>query len=287
MIEHLNKIPADPSRVVLIGGNGFIGRSIAQRLSASGINYVAIGRDANDLESSTAATWLRDYCRSGDSIVMIAAKAPAKTSTLLHRNILMAENVCAAFTGKTLHHFLYLSSDAVYADDARPVCERSPCAPSTLHGVMHLAREVMFKSAVSAPIAFLRPTLIYGKQDPHNGYGPNRFMREAKAGGPIHYFGDGEEKRDHIDVNDVALLTTLLLKHRSIGVLNAATGNATRFRDIAAMIGRIAGVPTVSIPRSAPRPHLLHRFFDASETQSAFPRFRYTPLSIGLQFLLD
>jgi hypothetical protein len=38
-----------------------------------------------------------------------------------------------------------------------------------------LAREIVFSSTVAAPLATLRPTLIYGGADPHNGYGPNQF----------------------------------------------------------------------------------------------------------------
>ena len=68
---------------------------------------------------------------------------------------------------------------AVYADDAHPVTECSTIAPSTLHGLMHVARELMFQSDFHGPLAILRPTLIYGAADPHNGYGPNRFRRLA------------------------------------------------------------------------------------------------------------
>ena len=58
------------------------------------------------------------------------------------------------------------------------------------------------------PLAFLRPTLIYGANDPHNGYGPNRFRRQAAKGETITLFGEGEEKRDHVPVDDVAALVS-------------------------------------------------------------------------------
>ena len=108
-------------------------------------------------------------------------------------------------------HLLYISSDAVYADDANPVTEQSAVAPSTSHGMMHAARELMFRSEVKAPFAALRPTLIYGARDPHGGYGPNRFRRQAAEGGPITLFGEGEEKRDHVAVEDVARLAVRIL----------------------------------------------------------------------------
>src|SRR6185436_15961800 len=113
----------------------------------------------------------------------------------------MAEAACAALAEKPVAHLLYISSDAIYADDANPVTEASYAAPSTLHGMMHAARELMLRSSTRAPVAMLRPTLIYGLADPHSGYGPNRFRREAEKGEPILLFGDGEERRDHILVD--------------------------------------------------------------------------------------
>jgi nucleoside-diphosphate-sugar epimerase len=203
---------------------------------------------------------------------------------MLMQNLRMAEAVCAALAGKPVAHLLYISSDAVYADDANPVTESSSCAPSTLHGMMHAARELMLMSATTAPVAMLRPTLIYGAHDPHNGYGPNRFRRQAEKGEPITIFGEGEERRDHVLVDDVAALAALLLDHRSRGALNAVTGVSTSFHDIAQMIAaQFDGHVTVkSIPRPAPRPHLLHRFFDITNCLKAFPEFRFTPLAAGL-----
>src|SRR6185437_1938259 len=179
---------------------------------------------------------------------------------------------------------LYISSDAVYADDANPVTEQSPLAPSTLHGMMHAARELMLKSASAAPAAMLRPTLIYGASDPHNGYGPNRFRRQAAKGEPIAIFGEGEERRDHVLVEDVAELALLILQRRSRGALNAVTGIATSFHDIAQLVARqFPGGRVVSVPRPGPRPHLLHRHSDVTHRLKAFPEFHPVPLAEGLE----
>ena len=70
---------------------------------------------------------------------------------------------------------------------------------------MHLTREMMIKEIKDIPIAIIRPTLIYGKNDPHNGYGPNSFNRLLDKNENIKLFGEGEEKRD-MYVNDVAEL---------------------------------------------------------------------------------
>jgi hypothetical protein len=38
-----------------------------------------------------------------------------------------------------------------------------------------------------------------------------------------------------------------------------------------------------SVPRTGPRPHLPHRFFDITNCLKAFPGFRYTALAEGLE----
>jgi nucleoside-diphosphate-sugar epimerase len=216
--------------------------------------------------------------------VFISAVAPAKNTAQMMTNLRMAEAACRAFAAVPPAHLVYISSDAVYADDANPVNERSPVAPSTTHGMMHAARELMLRTDYHGPLAFLRPTLIYGAGDPHSGYGPNRFRKQAIKGEPVSVFGEGEEKRDHVAVDDVARLTLLILLHRSAGALNAVTGVATTFHDIAHIVAAQFSPPAkiVSAARPGPRPHLLHRFFDTTDLNKAFPDFHCEPLALGL-----
>lgn len=282
MLEHVNPAPVRPERVVIIGAGGFVGGAIRRRLEAEGTGVLALTRSEVDLLADGAAQKLAAMLRPTDSVVMVSAIAPVKTVPMLMQNLRMAESVCAALAERQIAHLVYISSDAVYADDANPVNEASYCAPTTLHGMMHAARELMLKSATAAPVAMLRPTLIYGAADPHSGYGPNRFRRQADKGEPISIFGEGEERRDHVLVDDVAALAALILTHRSRGALNAVTGVSTSFHDIAQVVARLHGGTVKSVPRPGPRPHLLHRFFDITACHKAFPSFRYTTLAEGL-----
>ena len=284
MLEHRNAQPSAPSRVVVIGAGGFVGGTIVQALGKAGIPVLALTRRQVDLLAPGAADTLRARLAPTDSVVFVSALAPAKTNDMLMQNLEMAHAACRAFAEVPPVHLLYVSSDAIYADDANPVSERSAAAPSTLHGMMHAARELMLKSASSAPFAALRPTLIYGAADPHSGYGPNRFRRQAMKGEPITIFGDGEEQRDHVLVDDVAALAVLMLQHRSIGALNAVTGRSVCFHDIAQLVAaQFRPAATVlSVPRPGPRPHLLHRHFDITNCLKAFPGFRYTSLADGI-----
>jgi nucleoside-diphosphate-sugar epimerase len=223
--------------------------------------------------------------RPDDALVVISARAPCKNADMMVDNIRMMGAVCAVISDKPVDHIVYVSSDAVYADEPLPLTERSPAAPTGLHGAMHLAREQMLSSvAEKTPFAILRPTLVYGANDPHNGYGPNRFRRLANRGEPIVLFGEGEERRDHVHVNDVAELAVRALRQRSSGILNVATGTVISFRAIAEQVVALSPrpVPISGSPRSGPMPHNGYRPFDPGATLSSFPDFRYIGLADGL-----
>lgn len=270
--------------MVVIGAGGFVGSTIVKELAHERIPTVGITRKEVDLLQPDGARRLAERLSPDDAVVFVSAIAPAKNTAQLMNNLRMAEAAVAAFAVTSPAHLLYISSDAVYADDANPVTETSPVAPSTLHGLMHMAREMIFRSEFKGPFVALRPTLIYGAGDPHSGYGPNRFRRQAAKGEPITLFGEGEEKRDHIAVEDVGRLALRILSHRSMGVLNAVTGVATSFHDIAQMVAdQFQPRATVmSVPRPGPRPHLLHRFFDITNCHKAFPDFHFERLSQGI-----
>jgi UDP-glucose 4-epimerase len=284
VLTHLNATPVTPKRVVIVGAGGFVGSTIMRPLAEASVPALGITRKNADLLAQDGADALRARLTSNDAVVFISAIAPAKTPAQLVANLRMAEAACAALSAAPPAHLLYISSDAIYADGANPVTERSLVAPSTLHGMMHAARELIFRTAYHGPFACLRPTLIYGARDPHSGYGPNRFYRQAANGEAITYFGEGEEQRDHIAVEDVARLALKILARRSTGALNAVTGRSVSFREIAHMVAQqfTPAAAVKSVPRLGPRPHLLHRFFDITDCYKAFPEFRFEALAYGL-----
>lgn len=284
MLKHANAQPVKPRRVVVIGGGGFIAGAVMRGLQADGIATLGLGRPKLDLLASGAADLLVQALDPQDTVVFASAKAPCKDLPMLRENLLMAEAVCTALRKRPVAHLVYISSDAVYKDSTGPLTESSCAEPGALHGVMHLAREVALRQDHAGPLAIVRPTLVYGYDDPHNGYGPNRFRRLAGAGKEIVLFGEGEERRDHVDVEDVAALVHLIILHRSLGVANAVSGEVASFRELAEHAAA-AFPPAVAIkgsPRSGPMPHNGYRPFDNSAVLRAFPGFRFKGWREGL-----
>jgi UDP-glucose 4-epimerase len=285
MLRHNNTAPAPPERTIILGAGGFIGGAILRKLGGASERVLGLGRNELDLLDDDASAKLAKLLRADDALVMVSARAPCKTPAMMLENIRMMAAVCEALAELPVAHLVYVSSDAVYADGPLPLTESSPAAPGSLHGGMHLAREQMIQAAAGAtPLAVLRPTLVYGAGDPHNGYGPNKFRRQANRGEAIVLFGEGEERRDHVDVGDIAEIVRLVLDHRSAGVLNIATGAVASFRALAdkaiALSPRKVEVRTS--PRNGPMPHNGYRPFDPAATLRAFPDFHYTPIDDGL-----
>ncbi|MDD5301111.1 MAG: NAD(P)-dependent oxidoreductase [Gallionella sp.] len=284
MLNHLQLQQAKPKRVVVLGGSGFIAGAILRKLHADGILAIGLGRPSLDLLKPDAAGQLAEALNPEDTLVFVSAKAPCRNMQMLTENTLMAEAVCAALQQRPVAHVVYISSDAVYKDSDKPITEASCAEPNSLHGIMHLTREVALRQEYSGPLALVRPTLVYGYDDPHNGYGPNRFRRLAAAGKEIVLFGNGEEQRDHVDIEDVAELVRLIILHRSTGIANAVSGKVVSFCELA-QFAAAAFSPKVlikSLPRSGPMPHNGYRAFDNTAVLAAFPGFRFKSWHEGM-----
>lgn len=285
-LRHTRDGGSRPSRAVVVGAAGFVGKAIASRLEADRIPVVRLGRAEIDLAAVGADRALAALLRPGDTCVFTSAKAPCKTPAMLAENVEMARNVCTALETVPVDHVVYVSSDAVYGDSLRPMTEASPAAPESLHGAMHLARELMLRhTRGDRALAILRPTLIYGADDPHNGYGPNQFRRHAAASRDIVLFGDGEEQRDHVWIEDVASIALAAVLRRSVGTLNVVSGEVTTFRSLAEQIAALhgGGVKVMGTPRKGPMPHGGYRAFDAAAIAEAFPELKLTDASDGVQ----
>ncbi|MBI3666935.1 MAG: NAD(P)-dependent oxidoreductase [Acidobacteria bacterium] len=286
MLTHLFPEPQRPSRVLILGANGFIARNLAEVLEREQIACRRVGSGEVDLIGPGAVEKLGQILAPDDAVVVTSALTPDKgrDPATLMKNLRMAETLCAAFGPGGCAHVIYISSDAVYDWRSSLINEQSSCEPSDLYAVMHIGRERMLGYACQAariPYAVVRPCAIYGAGDTHNSYGPNRFLRTAISEGKIRLFGQGEEQRDHVWVRDVAEILKLCLLYRSAGVVNAVSGKAVSFYELAqriiSVVGR--GVALEFQPRNGP---VTHRHFDISLLARAFPAFQPIPLEVGI-----
>jgi len=283
MLEHLNKQIAYPPRVVVMGAKGFVGNAIVENLQQHQCKVLALSRDEINLLEKDAEQKLLDSLTAEDVVVMVSAIAPCKNNNSLIDNLNMVKILCNIISKVSLRQVIYISSDAVYADTSDIISEATAASPTTLHGMMHLSRELMLKNACQdTPLTILRPSLLYGINDPHNGYGPNRFSRLIRDNKEVTLFGKGEEKRDHVFIDDLSEIVRLILLHKSQGLLNVATGNAYSFKEITEKLSSIMKQKII-IKETARQNPIIHRFFDVTACYKAFPSFQYACVETGLQ----
>ncbi len=182
MLTHLNSVATLPKRVVIIGAAGFVGGAIAQAARAQDVPTFLVTRRDVDLLADRAADKLAALLEPEDAVVAAARsrrsrlRACCETISRLRddrrRAPAAAGRPSAQYRiGRRLWRFAR-AADRGIAGRARIAARRHASD----------ARDHAGRGGGATPYASLRPTLIYGVDDPHNGYGPNSFRRLAAVG---------------------------------------------------------------------------------------------------------
>ena len=284
-----NFVKIVPKRTVIIGAKGFVGQSICKVLKNDNMPILELSRNEVDFKKPEASLKLQSLLDQDDFIIIAAAEAPVKNNAMLLNNINIMKIIIDSILKKNIKRIVYVSSDAVYSDSKNNLIEKSPVEPQSLHGIMHLTREIMLKQLEHIQLSIIRPTLIYGFKDPHNGYGPNQFFRLASINKNITLFGKGEELRDHVSINDVSKLIAKVTFSNFEGILNIASGKVISFKDIAKFIQKSYKnkINIIETERVGKMPHDGYRSFNIDKIHSLFPNFKITTLESGFKSYFD
>lgn len=274
-------------KVTILGGSGFVGSNLAKRLEQAQFAVTSLSSKDLDLtgESSVETIGALDC----DVLVFASAITPdrGKDGNAFMKNVLMGKHVADGLRNSSPKQVIYISSDAVYHDDVAMVDETSRTDSTGLYGMSHAVREKLLEEVCKTkniPLLCLRPCAIYGQNDTHGSYGPNRFLKTAIADKKIALFGGGEETRDHILIDDLCRLILLCIEQETTGVLNAATGKALSFMAVAEAV-KAAFKDQVEIATSPRQSPVTHKHFNITKLISLFPDFQFTNLQNAIQNL--
>ena len=265
-------------RLVIFGGSGFIGKEFINSVANTDLKYIAPDKSEIDLTFSSSQNKLKQILKPTDIVIMFAALTPdrGKDIKTFKKNINMVENLCNVLKLVQPKKLIYFSSDAVYGSTAVTINDKSKPSPDDLYGLMHLTREVMFREAINdESLLVLRPSIIYGKNDTHNSYGPNRFIRSAESENKILLFGKGEERRDHVFVDDLVSIIKDSIRHNITGTYNVATGKSYSFYEIAKLITQKRNRKTDIIFSKRANP-ISHRYYNNSIFLQTYKNFNFT-----------
>ena len=183
-------------RVIIIGSSGIICENLKKIFKKTKTKAFFYGRQKADLTTIKGTQILKNKIKKNDKVIFVSARAPAKNYEDFYLNILMLKNFLQSVDISLIRHFIYISSDAVYGD-YKVINESSKTNCNSIHGLMHLTRELILRKYFNNKLCILRPTLIFGKEDKHNGYGPNQFYNLTKKKIKI-FFCLGKEKKKEI-----------------------------------------------------------------------------------------
>ena len=272
---------------VLLGATGFLGQAISAAISAAGSTAHGFSSKTLDLTDRAAFGVLDDLAGPDSVLVFASAVTPDKGRTVdaLDANLQMAMNVGRYLEGHAFGKVVYVGSDAVYpmGDDA--VTEASPIEPADFYALAKYAGERVLANVCGAakmPLVIVRPTGVYGAGDTHNSYGPNRFITQIQKDGKVTLFGEGDDIRDHVYLDDVASAIVGLAVSDATGVFNIASGESRSFGSVVEQLQALSPVPfeVVNLPKSG---GTSRRDFDISRLRAALPSWKVTPFEEGLK----
>ena len=151
--------------------------------------------------------------------------------------------------------------------------------------MMHLIREINLQINFKKKLCILRPTLIYGVGDSHQGYGPNRFINLARKNKDIFLFGKGEEKRDHIYIDDLINILFECIKTNKFGIFNLASGIVSSFNKIAKIAVILADSKSTvfNTKRVGLMPHNGYRAFNVRFIKKNFKKIELNTIENGMK----
>jgi UDP-glucose 4-epimerase len=278
--------------VVIVGQSGFIGSALARYARAAGASVVGYSSADLDLRDQAALSRLDDTLTSDSVLFVPAALTPDRGAGLdtLQANLGMSLNLARYLEKHPVRQCVYFSSDAVYPMLEQPVDEHTCVEPSSLYALAKYAGERMLEQAAArsgSALLILRPTAVYGPGDTHASYGPNRFVRSAVAEHAVRLFGQGEEQRDHLFIDDLVRAAWALASSPArSATVNLASGTSRSFASVAEDLRSLAPFE-ISISTAPRQSVITHRHFDIGRLRAALPGFEFTPFRDGLKQTLD
>jgi nucleoside-diphosphate-sugar epimerase len=274
--------------VVLLGATGFLGQAIAAALTAAGSTVHGFSSKTLDLTDRAAFGVLDPLAGPESTLIFASAVTPDKGRTVdaLDTNLQMAMNVGRYLEGHPFGKVVYVGSDAVYPMSDEVVTEASAVEPADFYALAKYAGERVLANVCGTakiPLVVVRPTGVYGPGDTHNSYGPNRFISQIQSDGKVSMFGEGDDIRDHVVLDDVAAaIVALAASPDATGVFNIASGESRTFGSIVEQLRALSPVPfeVVNLPKSG---GTSRRDFDIGRLRAAVPDLALTPFEVGLR----
>ncbi|HEX2575769.1 MAG TPA: GDP-mannose 4,6-dehydratase [Aquihabitans sp.] len=248
-----------PTRALVTGAHGFVGRHLVAHLEASGDDVIGVDRTDGGIDITDAAAvggLVREvapsviYHLAGWADVGGSWKAPVEA---FRANAEGTLNVLGAASEAGVERVLAVSSADVYGivtPSELPLTEESPLRPASPYAASKVAADYLGLQAWlgrSLPVLRVRAFNHLGPGQGDQFVAPalaSRIARAERDGGEVLTVGDLSPRRDFTDVRDVVRAYRLLVEHGRAGeVYNVCSGVDLAVQDLADRLLAQARVP--------------------------------------------
>jgi UDP-glucose 4-epimerase len=255
-------------RILVTGGAGFVGSHIVDRLSPDNdvtvLDNMFTGSMANLAKNKDRITFVKGDILDREMVTKLVADAEYIFHLAAHVgnirslkdpyfdmnvNIAGMLNLLEACRNSRIKRLVYSASAASFGE-ARylPIDEDHPQYPESPYAASKLAAEkyaFTYYKVYNIPTASVRYFNIYGPRQDTSEYANavSIFLGKFKKKQPITIYGDGEQTRDFLFIQDVVAANVLAATHpKALGqTFNIATGEATSINTVADIIDNISG----------------------------------------------
>ena len=304
------------SLILVTGGAGFIGSHLCDALLAAGhrvrvLDNLSTGKPANLplqdprvelIEGDVAdAALVRRAVAGCSAVAHLAAVASVQASvddpvSTHQSNFVGTLNICEAMREAGVRRVLFASSAAVYGNNGEGVAvtEETPKAPLTPYASDKLASEYyldFYRRQHGLEPAIFRFFNIFGpRQDPSSPYSGviSIFSERVQQGVPIAVFGDGEQTRDFMYVEDLVdvLVQAIEAPDAPLGAINVGWNRTTTLKQVLQALEEIVGKLPVVTYGPARSGDIRHSRANNQRLLASFKLPEPTPLKVGLERLL-
>lgn len=252
-------------KTLILGGNGFIGSHLVDRLLAEGHHVRVFDKYEEHYRKPLSDVDYRfgDFGNRGlltdalegiDTVFHLISTSLPKTSNDdpvydVQSNVIETIFLMEQCVAKKIQKLVFISSGgAIYGNPAvLPVREDSPTNPECSYGITKLTIEkylALFNHLYGLNYAIIRPSNPFGpRQNPNGIQGAiSVFLGKVAKGETIDIWGDGEVVRDYIYIDDLtAGIFQASASDTPLRIFNLGSGAGHSLNDIVTVIRQVTG----------------------------------------------